>query len=127
MAISIDSCVVALLGRDDGARQQLRQALEELGAAVAFEGEPASVSGSSVLDVAPNVVIVNLEEGAEDDLDHLQALFDDPSINVVFNEAGVSRSLEGWDLARWARHLAAKVLGNDNTMPPPPEGATAAA
>lgn len=123
MAISIDSCVVALLGRDDGARQQLRQALEELGAAVAFEGEPASVSGSSVLDVAPNVVIVNLEEGAEDDLDHLQALFDDPSINVVFNEAGVSRSLEGWDLARWARHLAAKVLGNDNTMPPPPEGA----
>ena len=74
-------------------------------------------------DAAPNVVIVNLEEGAEDDLDHLQALFDDPAINVVFNEAGVSRSLEGWDLARWARHLAAKVLGNDNTMPPPPEGA----
>ncbi|MFA7487476.1 MAG: chemotaxis protein CheB [Lysobacteraceae bacterium] len=123
MAISVDSCVVALLGRDDGARHQLRQALEELGAAVAFEGEPASVSGANVLDVAPNVVIVNLEEGAEDDLDHLQALFDDPSINVVFNEAGVSRSLEGWDLARWARHLAAKVLGNDNTMPPPPEGA----
>lgn len=123
MAISVDSCVVALLGRDDGARHQLRQALEELGAAVAFEGEPASVSGANVLDAAPNVVIVNLEEGAEDDLDHLQALFDDPAINVVFNEAGVSRSLEGWDLARWARHLAAKVLGNDNTMPPPPEGA----
>ena len=123
MAISVDACVVALLGRDDGARRQLRQALEELGAAVAFEGEPASASDTGVLGVSPNVVIVNLEEGADDDLDHLQAVFDDPAINVVFNDADVSRALEGWDLARWARHLAAKVLGSEDTMPPPPEGA----
>lgn len=123
MAISVDSCVVALLGRDDGARRQLRHALEELGAAVAFEGEPGNASDTGVLGVSPNVVIVNLEEGADDDLDHLQAVFDDPAINVVFNDADVSRALEGWDLARWARHLAAKVLGSEDTMPPPPEGA----
>ncbi|MCX7556547.1 hypothetical protein OS187_06885 [Xanthomonadaceae bacterium JHOS43] len=123
MAISADSCVVALLGRDDGARRQLRQALEELGAAVAFEGEPADTTGTNVLGVSPNVVIVNLEDGVDDDLDHLQVVFDDPAINVVFNDADVSRALEGWDLARWARHLAAKVLGTDLTMPPPPEGA----
>ncbi len=123
MAISVDSCVVALLGRDDGARRQLRQALEELGAAVAFEGEPGNASDAGVLGVSPNVVIVNLEEGVDDDLDHLQAVFDAPDINVVFNDADVSRTLEGWDLARWARHLAAKVLGSEDTMPPLPDGA----
>lgn len=123
MAISAEACVVALLGRDDGARRQLRQALEELGAAVAFEGDLAAASDAGVLGVGPNVVIVNLDDSADDDLDHLQAVFDDPSINVVFNDADVSRTLEGWDLARWARHLAAKVLGHDDTLPPPPQGA----
>ncbi len=123
MVISAEACIVALLGRDDGARRQLRQALEELGAAVAFEGDLVGASDSGVLAVGPNVVIVNLEEGADDVFDHLQAVFDDPTINVVFNEADVSRTLEGWDLARWARHLAAKVLGHGDTLPPPPQGA----
>ena len=124
MAIAADACIVALLGRDDGARQQLRQALQELGAAVAFEADSKGATASTVLGHQPNVVIVNLEEGADDDIDHLQALFDAPGINVVFNDADVSRNLEGWDLARWARHLAAKVLGHDDTMPPPPEGSS---
>lgn len=122
MAISVDSCVVALLGRATGARAQLRQALKDLGAQVAFEGELASAS-QQVLDVAPNVVIVNLEEGADEGLEHLQAVFDSNTINVVFNDAEVSARLEGWDLARWARHLAAKVLGHDDTLPPLPAGA----
>ncbi|MGE4358884.1 MAG: chemotaxis protein CheB, partial [Lysobacteraceae bacterium] len=123
MAISAESCRVALLGRDDGARRQLRDALQELGASIAFEGEPSAAPGPSALGGALNVVIVNLEEGLDDTLDHLQAVLDDPEINVVFNDADVSRSLEGWELARWARHLAAKVLGHGETMPPVPEGA----
>ncbi len=123
MAISAESCRVALLGRDDGARRQLRDALQEFGAAIAFEGEPSAASGPSALGASLDVVIVNLEEGLDDALDHLQAVLDDPAINVVFNDADASRSLEGWDLARWARHLAAKVLGHGETMPPVPEGA----
>lgn len=123
MAITADSCIVALIGRDDGARSQLRQALEELGATVAFESGVSTASAAGILEVRPNVVIVNLEESADEDLDHLQDVFDAPSINVVFNDADVSRTLEGWDLARWARHLAAKVLGSHDTMPPAPVGA----
>lgn len=122
MAISVDSCVVALLGRDDNARQQLRQALEELGAAVTLESDLSSASAEQVLAASPNVVIVNLEENSDDGLDHLQEILDAPAINVVFNDADVSQSLEGWDLARWARHLAAKVLGHNDTMPPRPAG-----
>lgn len=124
MAISVESCVVALLGRDDAARQQLRQALETLGAAVALEADPRATSDAGILAVGPTVLIVNLEDSDDDALDHLEAVFDAPSINVVFNDAQVSRHLEGWDLARWARHLAAKVLGHQDTMPPAPRNAS---
>ncbi|MBB5207245.1 chemotaxis protein CheB [Chiayiivirga flava] len=116
------NCAVALLGRDDGARAQLRHSLEELGASVVFEGEAAGTAAGQLFERAPQVVIVNLADGSDDELDHLQPVFDAPQINVVFNEADVSSRLQGWDLARWARHLAAKVLGDRDLMPPPPPG-----
>jgi len=113
---------VALLGPADAAREQLRQALVALGADVTFEGEVRDgirLAGKP----APAVLIVNLEPGVEDDLDALQDLLDNPATAVVFNEGEVSSQLTGWDLARWARHLAAKVLGVRDTLPPPPSGA----
>src|SRR5690606_10321861 len=61
--------------------------------------------------------------GIEDSLDGLQPVLDDPDVNVIFNEAEVTRQLGGWDLARWARHLAAKVLGHGDTNPPLPANA----
>ncbi len=39
---------------------------------------------------------------------------------VVFNDAQASRKLEGWDRARWARHLAVKVLAVGDVDPPRP-------
>ncbi len=112
---------VALLGPADPAREQLRLALVTLGAELVFEGEVRE--GARLAGHAPQVLIVNLEPGVEDDLDALQELLDDPDTSVVFNEGEVSSQLTGWDLARWARHLAAKVLGVRDTLPPPPSGA----
>ncbi len=114
---------VALLGRADAARASLRRALEDLGAQVVFEGDPSGLQSDQILQAGPSVVLVNLASGVEDDIDHLDSLFDSPEVNVVFNEADVSSQLEGWDLARWARHLAAKITGRDATIPPPPPGA----
>jgi chemotaxis response regulator CheB len=114
---------VALLGRADAARASLRRALEDLGVQVVFEGDPSGLQPDQVLQAGPSVVLVNLGSGVEDDIDHLDSLFDSPEVNVVFNEADVSSQLEGWDLARWARHLAAKITGRDATIPPPPPGA----
>jgi hypothetical protein len=114
---------VALLGRADDARAQLRRALEEFGAQVVFEADPAGLAPETVSASGAQVVIVNLASGVEDDIDPLQPLFDDQNVNVVFNEADVSSQLAGWDLARWARHLAAKVTGQGQTIPPPPPGA----
>lgn len=121
--VAASPVTVALLGRADGAREQLRRALEDLGAQVVFEGDPAGLALDRVLGAGPRVVVVNLASGVEDDIDHLQPLFDDPQVSVVFNEADVTSQLEGWDLARWARHLAAKLMGHERTIPPPPPGA----
>ncbi|MFN7783194.1 MAG: chemotaxis protein CheB [Lysobacterales bacterium] len=112
---------VALLGPADAAREQLRQALVGLGADLVFEGEVRQ--GGTLVGRAPQVLIVNLEPGVEDDLDALQELLDSPDTSVVFNEGEVSSQLTGWDLARWARHLASKVLGVRDTLPPLPTGA----
>jgi len=116
---------VVLLGRDDACRGQLRQALQDLGADVVHEGEIASADVASIIARRPSVVIVNLEAGAEDALDGLDPLFEQSSINVVFNEAETTSQLSGWDLARWARHLASKVLGSGDTAPPAPAGSEA--
>lgn len=114
---------VALIGRKDEARAQLQNALTEFGAEVVFEGEPPDLDVAALRRSAPGVVIVNLDPGIEDALDSLQPVLDDPAVNVVFNEAEVTRQLGGWDLARWARHLAAKVLGHEDTNPPAPADA----
>src|SRR5690606_12938821 len=45
-----------------------------------------------------------------------------PGIEVMYDDAEVTRQLDGWDLARWARHLAAKLVGGD-VLPPPPNDA----
>jgi chemotaxis response regulator CheB len=116
---------VVLLGGSDALRTQMRTALSELGAELLHEGDIAGADCRQIIALAPRVVLVNLEAGSEDALDALDELFAEPSINVVFNEAEASSQLSGWDLARWARHLAAKVLGHTNTVPPPPVGAEA--
>jgi len=114
---------VALLGRDDAVRTQLRTALAELGANLVYEGELRGASATAVSAKHPAVVLLNLDAEGEDALDSLEELLLDPSMRVVFNEAETTAALSGWDLARWARHLAAKVLGHDRTIPPPPAGA----
>lgn len=116
---------VALIGRKDEARDQLQKSLTEFGASVVFEGEPPDVDLGELRRTAPGVVIVNLDAALEDALDSLQPVLDDPAVNVIFNEADVTRQLGGWDLARWARHLAAKVLGHADTNPPVPADAEA--
>jgi chemotaxis response regulator CheB len=113
---------VALLGPADAAREQLRRALQGLGANLVFEGELVDADKLVRERLQPAVLIINLEPGVEDELDALQELLDHPETSVVFNEGEVSSQLTGWDLARWARHLAAKVLGVQDTLPPPPRG-----
>ncbi|MGY6517131.1 MAG: chemotaxis protein CheB [Lysobacteraceae bacterium] len=115
---------VAILGRSGPARDHLHRALTELGGEIALEGDPADLAPERVIESRATVVVVSLDAAMEDQLDAWDPVFAADGINVVFDEAETTGRLDGWDLARWARHLATKVLGHGDTLPPPPEDAS---
>lgn len=118
----LDSPVrVALLARPGDARDQLRRALAELGASLVAEGDPAELDPGQVAGEKPTVVLVSLEPAIEDSLSRFDDLLAAPGIEVMYDDAETTRQLGGWDLARWARHLAAKLVGTD-LLPPAPGG-----
>jgi chemotaxis response regulator CheB len=115
-----DDVRFALLARPGPAREQLRKALVELGAILVAEGDPAELDPEAVGKLAPNLVIVSLEPAIEPALERFDALLSAHEVDVMYDDAETTKKLEGWDLNRWARHLASKLLGRD-LLPPAPE------
>lgn len=120
-----ESPAVALLFEDAGLGEHLRSALLERGARIVHEGALGSLAPAQLLAVDADVLVVNLETEDDDALDRLYALIEGERPRVVFNDAQASRKLEGWDRARWARHLAMKALAVGEVDPPRPEDARA--
>lgn len=120
-----DPIRVALLARAGQARDQLRKALEEAGAQIVAEGDPNELDPREVSEKLPKVFLVSLEPATEKAIDKFDGLFGADGVEVMFDDAEVTAKLDGWDLNRWARHLVGKLLGNEGTMPPIPEGALA--
>jgi chemosensory pili system protein ChpB (putative protein-glutamate methylesterase) len=114
---------VALLFDDTELGAQLRDALHERGARIVHEGGVSSLSRDLLQRVGVDVLVVNLDDGADDALDQLYEVIDGDRPRVVFNDAQASRTLIGWDRARWARHLAVKVLAIGDFDPPRPDDA----
>ncbi|PWK84743.1 chemotaxis protein CheB [Fulvimonas soli] len=114
---------VALLFDDGALGAQLREALAEHGARIVHEGPLDGLDRALLQGVGADVVVVNLDDGDDDALDRLYDAIDGDHPRVVFNDAQASRALEGWDRARWARHLAMKVLASGDADPPRPEDA----
>lgn len=117
------SIAVALLFDDVELGGQLREALRERGARIVHEGALSTLSQSLLDNTGAQVLVVNLDEEAEDDLDRLYDVIDGDYPRVVFNDAQASRQLDGWDRARWARHLAVKVMAQGDLDPPRPQDA----
>ena len=112
---------VALLFDDAELGGQLRAALSERGASIVHEGTLAALDCERLLEAGASVVVVNLDDAADDEaLDRLYAMLDGDRPRVVFNDAQASRGLDGWDRARWARHLAVKVMAEGDIDPPRP-------
>lgn len=119
---------VALIFDDVELGGHLREALRERGASIVHEGTLSALSRDTLQGA--DVVVVNLDDDAADELNHLYDVIDSVGSHgnhprVVFNDAQASRSLGGWDRARWARHLAAKVLTHGDLDPPRPQDAPA--
>lgn len=119
--MSAQSPTVALLFEDPELGAPLRAALTELGARIAHEGAPTALAAEVLAGV--DVVVVNLDPAVEAQIDRVQDLLEASECRVVFNDADASRGLEGWAQARWARHLAAKILDRADVDPPRPADA----
>ncbi len=115
---------VALLYQVNHLGGHLRDALKELGAAVVYEALSAEIDRDALESSGARVVIVNLDADSDAHIDHVYDLLDEGDYQVVFNDAQVSSNLSGWDHARWARNLAAKILSRPEiSTPPRPPGA----
>lgn len=109
---------VLLLACAGEARQRLEHALEQAGAELLRTVDPNEGDPAEAVALGPGAVLVALEAAIEDALERYDALLTDPDVLVIFDEAEVAAHRDGWDAARWARHLAAKLNGHQDVLPP---------
>jgi len=125
-AAGTSAASIALLNQGSGGLgAELRTALEALGAHIAYESQLAALDRAALGASGARVVVINLAPG-EDVPDAVVDWLDEQKYEIVINDSETSAKLEGFDLARFARHLAAKVLHRpDIILPPRPPGAVA--
>ncbi|HEX7731950.1 MAG TPA: chemotaxis protein CheB, partial [Rhodanobacter sp.] len=116
---------VALLFDDAELGGHLRQVLQEHGAHIVHEGTVAGFDAALQRQLDPDVLVVNLGDEDDEAFDRLVEMIDGERPRLVFNDARASGALGGWDRARWARHLAVKVLAGGDVDPPRPPDALA--
>jgi chemosensory pili system protein ChpB (putative protein-glutamate methylesterase) len=109
---------VALLARPGAACERLQAALQEAGADVVLVSDPAETDVASVRSTGAQAILIALEPAVEDALDRFDSLLADPGVTVIFDEAELAAKRDGWDAARWARHLAAKLNRHQQVLPP---------
>ena len=109
---------VLLLARAGEARRRLESAVAEAGAELVGAVDPGEGDPAAAIALAPAAVLVALEPAIEDSLERYDTLLSDPGVLVMFDEADVAAQRDGWDAARWVRHLAAKLNGHEDVLPP---------
>ena len=109
---------VALLARKGAACERLQAALQEAGADIVLVSDPADTDVDGIRAAGAQAILVALEPAVEEALDRFAPLLADPSMTVIFEEADLAAQREGWDAARWTRHLVAKLNRHDQVLPP---------
>lgn len=79
--------------------------------------DPIDVDIDSIIALAPRNVVIAVDADVEDVFDRFDGLLAADAYRVLIEEAAVVAARGGWDMARWSRHLAAKLLGHDNVLP----------
>ena len=109
---------VALLARPGAACERLQAAVQEAGAELVLVADPTASDADGVRAAGAQAVLIALEPQVEDALDRFDAVLGDPGMTVIFDEAELAALREGWDAARWVRHLAVKLGGRADVLPP---------
>lgn len=108
---------VALLARPGAACERVRGALNEIGADLVLEGDPNTLEPAKLENAHAQFLLVLLDPGTEDALDRFDATLSDPRIEVMFEEAEIVARRDGWDAARWQRHLSVKLNLRRDVLP----------
>lgn len=109
---------VALLARPGAARERLREALSHADVQLVLEDDPNSLEPQVLQQARPQFVVIALEAAIEDALERLDAVLSAPGLILVFDEAELAARRDGWEAQRWGRHLAAKLHGHQQVLPP---------
>lgn len=109
---------VALLARPGAARERLREALSHADVQLVLEDDPNSLEPQVLQQARPQFVVIALEAAIEDALERLDAVLSAPGLTLVFDEAELAARRDGWEAQRWGRHLAAKLHGHQQVLPP---------
>lgn len=109
---------VVLLANPGPAREKLRQAVANAGGELVLEAVPAEVAPAQVLSLSPAAVVIALDADTDDALDALEPELTRAGVTLLLEEADLAAQREGWDTQRWERHLAAKLLGHADVLPP---------
>ena len=112
----------AVLFEREEFREPLRAAVAAAGVAVSAELRLSEIEADVIGKLDADVLVVNLETVLNRRPEILERILNAQSgCLLIFNDAEASIRLSGTDRARWARHLAAKILGRDQVLPPRPE------
>lgn len=113
-----DAIRTVVLAREGAARDRVVEALVEAGADPLTTLDPAQHAPEALDALAPSVLVVVLDPADEEALDAFESRFAAPGMTVIFEEAALVLQRSGWDAARWVRHLAAKLRGIGDVLPP---------
>ena len=108
---------VVVLTRPGSARERTGAAIAEAGADVVAVLDPAVATEAEVRDAKPDAVLVILDPATEQSLQKFDGVLGDPGLEIMFEDAEVAAKREGWEAARWARHLGAKLYGHGDVLP----------
>ena len=109
---------VALLYQGDNLGGHLKDALRDLGADIVYESLAVDLDRDALEGCGARIVVFNLDSQSDAQIDHVYDVLDEGEYEVVFNDADASAQLSGSDQARWARHLAAKILNKPEIAVP---------
>ncbi|MDZ7473799.1 chemotaxis protein CheB [Stenotrophomonas pavanii] len=109
---------VALLARPGAARERLREALSHADVQLVLEDDPNGLEPQVLQAADPQFVVIALEAAIEDALERLEGVLSAPGLTLVFDEAELAARRDGWEAQRWGRHLAAKLHGHQQVLPP---------
>ena len=112
----------AVLYEHEDCLESLRGAVVAAGAEVVAEIRLSELTAGQLEATPAGVLLVNLEAILDRKPDILDLVLQEQgNRRLILNDAAATSQLQGSDRARWIRHLAGKLVGHSQWLPPRPQ------